>query len=86
MSSGIVDTASYLQNILNAKNNDAYLVSDENCIYGYTEEDGWINLGTIFNITVIENDIVQRVNANTDSKLETHIKSTTITKRNSYKQ
>lgn len=85
MSSGTVNTVADLQNVLNAKNNDAYLVSGENCVYGYTEENGWINLGSIFNITVIENDIVQRVNKNTESKLETHIKNSTITKRNGNK-
>ena len=77
---GTVATVADLNNIVNAKENDAYLVSSENCIYGYTEEQGWINLGSIFNITIIENNIVQRVTEDVDSKLQTITDTVTLAK------
>lgn len=75
---GTVATIQDLENILNPKENDAYLVSSENEVYGYTVEQGWISLGSIFNITVIENNIVQRVNENVNKKLEVHTATKTI--------
>lgn len=79
MLSGTVSIVDDLQNILNPKPNEAYLVSSVNEIYGYTADEGWISLGSIFNITIIENKLKQELQANIDAQLKTHITSITLT-------
>lgn len=69
---GTVATLQDLQNVLNPKTNDAYLVTSEEAIYGYTEEQEWVNLGSIFNIDIVKEQIKQ--------DLQPIIKSLTITK------
>lgn len=64
---GTVATVNDLQSILNPKPNDAYLVSSKNEVYGYTEEQGWISLGSIFNINVIEEKLQKQIKIDTAS-------------------
>ena len=56
---GTVETVQDLHNILNPKVNDAYLVLSEEAVYVYTEDQGWVNLGSILNIQIIKEQIKQ---------------------------
>ena len=64
---GTVDTEEDLESIVNPKNNDVYLVKDTNHISSYSSEDGWIDLGLILNVKVIEEAMLQKTNPITAS-------------------
>lgn len=66
---GTVNTVEELKTILNPKVNDAYLVSDKESVYGYSSEQGWIDLGPIFNIAVVESEIIQKLSPHTATVL-----------------
>lgn len=59
---GAVNTFEDLSNIENPKNNDIYLVKQDNFMYSYSDQ-GWIDLGLIVDMEVIEAEMLEKIEA-----------------------